>query len=98
VRSNLTLIVILLTVFHVAVMAVMIWIRVRRTAGDGIVVPAPEITPCALCGEPTSGYSYDGLDPDERRDPHTGHAWSADSAHYRPVCTAHRTNPFPSAA
>jgi hypothetical protein len=98
VSSNLTMIVILLTVFHVAVMAVMIWIRVRKTEGDGIEVPAAKVTPCALCGEPATGYSYDGLDPDEQRDRHTGQAWSANSAHYRPVCAAHSADPFPSAA
>jgi hypothetical protein len=89
VDSNLTTIIILVTVIHVAVLAVMIWIRVRRTEGDGIPVASPKITPCALCGEPASDWSYDGLDPNEQRDSRTGKAWSADVAHYRPVCAAH---------
>ena len=42
-----------------------------------------------MCGGPAVGWGYDGLDPDEQRDPHTGRAWSADMTHYRPVCTAH---------
>ena len=50
VNSNLTTIIILVTVIHVAVLAIMIWIRVRRTEGDGIPVANPKITPCALCG------------------------------------------------
>jgi hypothetical protein len=89
VSDNLTLIVALVTVIHVAVMAVMIWIRVRKTEGDGIPVPAPKITPCALCGDPATDWSYDGLDPNEQHDSHTGRAWSADVTHYRPVCAAH---------
>ena len=88
-NSNLTLIVILVTVIHLAVLAIMIWIRVRRTEGDGKPVGNATITPCALCGEPSIGWSYDGLDPNEQRDPHTGEAWSPDMTHYRPVCAAH---------
>ena len=93
-NSNLTAIVVLVSVIHVAVLVVMIWIRVRRTEGDGIPVGNSKATPCALCGEPAAGWSYDELDPNERRDPHTGRAWSADMAHYRPLCAAHE--PFPS--
>jgi len=89
VSSNLTMIVILVTVIHVAVLAVMIWIRVRRTEGDGIPVGSPKTTPCALCGEPATDWSYDGLDPHEQHDPHTGRAWSSDATHYLPVCAAH---------
>ena len=48
-----------------------------------------KVTACAVCGGPAVGWGYDGLDPDEQRDPHTGRAWSADMTHYRPVCTAH---------
>jgi hypothetical protein len=33
--------------------------------------------------------SYDGLDPDEQRDPHTGRYWSTDMTHYQPLCAAH---------
>ena len=87
--SNLTLIVVLTSVIHVAALVVMIWIRVRRTEGDGLPVASAKITPCALCGDPATDWSYDGLDPDEHRDPHTGQVWSADTAHYRPVCAAH---------
>ncbi len=87
--SNLTMITILVTVIHVAALAVMIWIRVRRTEGDGVPVPSPTITPCATCGEPATDWSYDGLDPNEQRDSRTGKLWSADIAHYQPVCTAH---------
>ena len=91
-RSNLTTLVILVSVIHVAVLVVMIWIRVRRTEGDGITVKDAKITPCTLCGEPATDWSYDGLDPNEQRDPHTGQIWSADITHYRPVCTAHRAS------
>ena len=87
--SNLTMITILVTVIHVAALAVMIWIRVRRTEGDGIAVPSPAITPCATCGEPATDWSYDGLDQDAQRDSRTGKLWSADIAHYLPVCAAH---------
>jgi hypothetical protein len=89
VKGNLTAIIILVSVIHVAVLVVMIWIRVRRTEGDGIPVASPKTTPCALCGQPATDWSYDGLDPHEHRDPHTGKAWSPDITHYRPVCTAH---------
>jgi hypothetical protein len=89
VNSNLTMIIILVSVIHVAVLVVMVWIRVRRTEGDGITVKAPTITPCALCGDPATDWTYDGLDPDEHLDSRTGKAWSADVAHYRQVCAAH---------
>ena len=87
--SNLTTIVVLVTVIHVVVLALMIWIRVRRTEGDGIPVPSPKVIPCALCGEPATDWSYDGLDPNEQVDSHTGKAWSPDPTHYQPVCAAH---------
>jgi len=89
VNNNLTVIIILVSVIHVAAFAVMVWIRVRRTEGDGIPVRSANIRPCALCGEPATGWGYDGLDPNEQHDPRTGRAWSADIAHYRPVCAAH---------
>jgi hypothetical protein len=94
VSSNLTLIVVLVSVFHVAAMIVMIWIRVRRTEGDGIPTPPPRITACALCAEPAVDWYYDGLDPDEQLDSRTGRTWSADASHYRPLCPAH--SPCPS--
>ena len=87
--SHLTMITILVSIIHVVALAVMIWIRVRRTEGDGIVVPPPKVTPCALCGEPSTDWSYDGLDPNEQHDSRTGKTWSADLSHYRPVCAAH---------
>jgi hypothetical protein len=89
VDSNLTMVVTLVTVIHVAVLVIMIWIRVRPTEGDGIPVKNAKVRPCALCGEPATDWTYDGLDPNEQRDSHTGKAWSADIAHYRPVCAAH---------
>jgi len=90
VNSNLTMIVVLVSVIHVAVLALMVWIRVRRTEGDGIPAASSKAaTPCALCGEPATDWSYDGLDPDEQRDSHTGKLWSADIARYQPVCAAH---------
>jgi hypothetical protein len=87
--SNEALIVVLVTVIHVATLIIMIWIRVRRTPGDGLPVGGAKVEPCAVCGEPATTYGYDGLDPDEQRDPHTGKIWSADMTHYRPVCEAH---------
>jgi hypothetical protein len=89
VSSNLALIVILTSVIHLAALVFMIWLRVRRTEGDGIPVRDAEIRPCALCGDPATDWSYDGLDPNEQLDPRTGKAWSADMAHYQPVCAAH---------
>ena len=88
-NSNLTLIIVLVSVIHVAVLVLMIWIRVRRTEGDGIPAARSKDTPCALCGEPATDWSYDGLDPNEQLDSHTGRAWSANVAHYRPLCAAH---------
>jgi hypothetical protein len=89
VSTNLTLIVVLTSVIHVAALVVMIWIRVRRTEGDGIPARTPTITPCATCGEPATGWSYDGLDPNEQRHPRSGKAWSSDMTHYQPACAAH---------
>jgi hypothetical protein len=95
--TNDTLVIVLVSVIHVAALVVMIWIRVRRTPGDGLPNGGAKVEPCALCGEPAAGWSYDGLDPDEHRDPTTGRAWSADMAHYRPLCAAHEL-PQPSPA
>jgi hypothetical protein len=89
VRDNLTAIIVLGTLLHVVVFAVMIWIRVRRTESDGTTGASAKITPCAVCGEPSTQWSYDGLDPNEQVDWRTGRAWSADRDHYRPVCAAH---------
>jgi hypothetical protein len=89
VNASLTTVVILVTVIHVAAFGVMVWIRVRRSEADTVTRESANLAPCAVCGEPSTGWGYDGLDPNEQRDPHTGRAWSADMAHYRPVCTAH---------
>ena len=87
--SSLTILIILLSVFHVGVMALMLWIRIYRTKQErAIVVPVPA-TPCARCGQPSTHQEYDGLDPNEQRDPHTGRAWSADLTRYQPLCDAH---------
>src|ERR1700721_1435820 len=55
----------------------MIWIRVRRSEADRPATgEGTKITPCAVCGEPAAYLGYDGLDPNEQRDPHTGRcAW-----------------------
>ena len=87
--SSLTALIILVTLIHVAVFAVMIVIRVRRTEPEGTTGASTKFTPCAVCGEPATRRSYDGLDPNEQRDPYTGRYWSADMAHYRPLCEAH---------
>jgi hypothetical protein len=90
VNSSLTTVTILVSLLHVAALGVMIWIRVRRSEADGPTTrESGKVTACAVCGEPATGWGYDGLDPNEQRDPHTGRAWSADMTHYRPVCTAH---------
>jgi hypothetical protein len=90
VTSSLTTVTLLVSLLHVAALGVMIWIRVRRSEADGPTTrESGKVTVCAVCGEPATGWGYDGLDPNEQRDPHTGRAWSADMTHYRPVCTAH---------
>lgn len=86
--STLTAIVVLGTLLHVAVFAVMVWIRVRRTEDDG-ASKSPAGTPCAVCGKPAAGWRYDGLDPHEETNPETGRAWSYDMSHYRPLCGDH---------
>ena len=67
----------------------MIVIRVRRNEVDGTAGDVTRIAPCARCGQPATHRRYDGLDPDEPRDPHTGRSYSTDMAHYQPVCAAH---------
>jgi len=89
VSSSLTTLVVLVTLLHVAALVVMIVIRVRRNEVDGTPGESALITPCAVCGEPATHRGYDGLDPKEQRDPHTGRAYSIDMAHYRPLCAAH---------
>ena len=87
--SSLTALIVLVSVIHVAALVVMIVIRVRRNEVDGTAGNGNLITPCAVCGEPATRRSYDGLDPDEHRDPHTGRAYSTDMAYYQPLCAAH---------
>jgi hypothetical protein len=87
--SSLTAIVILVTVIHVVVLAVMIWIRVRRDEADGGKRARAKRTPCAVCGEPATHWSYDGLDPNEQHDRYSGNSYSIDMAHYQPLCAAH---------
>jgi hypothetical protein len=87
--SSLAALVILITLIHVAALVIMIVIRVRPNEVEGTNGNSRLITPCAVCGEPASHRSYDGLDPDERRDPHTGRPYSDDLARYRPLCPAH---------
>lgn len=87
--TNLTVIVIVVSVIHVAVFAVMVWIRVRPCEADGVPVKSTNTTPCSVCGEPATHRSYDGLDPDAKYDPDTGQYWSADMSHYPPLCAAH---------
>jgi hypothetical protein len=89
VGSTLDMIVILGTVLHFIVFGVMLWIRVHRWEEDGVTGERPKITPCALCGEPSTHRSYDGLDPDEQHDPGSGMVWSPDLAHYPPLCAVH---------
>jgi len=89
VSSSLTTLIVLVTLIHVAALAVMIWIRVRRSEVDGTMGESAMITPCAVCGQPATHRSYDGLDPNEQRDPHTGRSYSTDMAHYQPLCAAH---------
>jgi hypothetical protein len=87
--SSLTILIVLITLIHLAALVVMIVIRVRRNEVDGTTGNSALITPCVVCGEPASQRRYDGLDPNEQRDPHTGRAYSADMARYQPLCPAH---------
>jgi hypothetical protein len=87
--SSLTTLIVLVTLIHVAAFAVMIVIRVRRNEVEGTAGNSEQFTPCTVCGKPATHRSYDGLDPDERRDPHTGRSYSIDLAHYQPLCPAH---------
>lgn len=85
----MTTLIVLITLIHVAAFVIMIVIRVRRNEVDGTAGNSALITPCAICGQPATRKSYDGLDPNERRDPHTARLYSINSAHYQPLCAAH---------
>jgi hypothetical protein len=87
--GSLTTLIILVTLLHVAAFAVMIMIRLRRDDRDRATGEAVSVQPCAVCSAPSTHLGYDGLDPDERRDPHTGRSYSTDITHYQPVCAAH---------
>jgi hypothetical protein len=89
VSNSLTVLVILITLIHLAALVVMIVIRVRRNEVDGTTGTGVHLTPCAVCGEPSTHRGYDGLDPGERHDPHTGRAYSTDLTYYQPLCAAH---------
>jgi hypothetical protein len=89
VSGNLTTLIILVTLLHVAAFAVMIMIRLRRDEARGPVGGTATITRCAVCSAPATHLGYDGLDPAEGRDPHTGRPYSTDEAHYQPLCAAH---------
>jgi hypothetical protein len=87
--TSLTVLIVLVTLIHVAAFTVMIVIRVRRSEVDGTKGTNALVTPCTVCGEPATRRSYDGLDPNEQRDPHTGRSYSIDMTHYQAVCAAH---------
>jgi hypothetical protein len=89
VSTSLTTVVILVTVLHVAAFAVMIMIRLRRDEANGSPRASAKVRPCAVCSEPATHLAYDGLDPNEQRDPHTGRPYSTDATHYQPLCAAH---------
>ena len=85
----MTTLIVLITLIHVAAFVIMIVIRVRRSEVEGTRGDSALITPCAVCGEPATHRNYDGLDPNELRDPHTGRSYSINMAHYQPACAAH---------
>ena len=87
--GSLTTLIVLVTLLHVAAFAVMIMIRLRREDADRATDETAMIRPCAVCSAPATHLGYDGLDPDERRDPHTGRPYSTDMARYQPLCAAH---------
>jgi hypothetical protein len=89
VSGSLTILIVLVTLIHVAAFVVMIVIRVRRNEVDGTTGRSELITPCAVCGEPATHRNYDGLDPNERRDPYTGRSYSTNMTHYQPLCPVH---------
>jgi hypothetical protein len=89
VSGSLTTLIVFITLIHVAAFVVMIVIRVRRNEVEGTAGQSALITPCAVCGEPATHRSYDGLDPNEQRDPYTGRSYSTDLAHYQPLCATH---------
>jgi hypothetical protein len=87
--GGLTILIVLITLIHVAAFVVMVVIRVRRNEVEGTAGNSALIMPCAICGEPATHRSYDGRDPNELRDPHTGRVYSTDLGHYQPLCASH---------
>ena len=87
--GSLTTLVILVTLIHLAAFVLMVVIRVRRSEVEGTTGDKALTTPCVVCGEPATHRSYDGLDPNEQRDPYTGRSYSIDMARYQPLCAAH---------
>ena len=87
--SSLGTLIVLITLIHVAAFVVMIVIRVRPNEVEGTAGKSELITACSVCGEPATHRRYDGLDPNEQRDPHTGRSYSTDMTYYRSLCAAH---------
>jgi len=42
--------------------------------------------PCVDCKQTAAHWSYDGADPNQKRDPKIGYVYSTDFAHYVPRC------------
>lgn len=92
--GSMTILIILVTLLHVAAFAVWMWIRLRRDEGkDSTTNESANLTPCAVCGAPATQWGYDGFDPNERHDPYTGRAYSLDMTHYQPLCATHAPKP-----
>jgi hypothetical protein len=89
VSGSLTTLIILVTLLHVGVLIIMVMIRLWRDQPDAEAPESAPVRACAVCSEPATHLGYDGLDPDERRDPHTGRSYSIDTAHYQPLCATH---------
>jgi hypothetical protein len=87
--NSLTTLVILVTLLHAAAFIVMLVLRLRRNEVEGTKGNPQLIRPCAVCGEPATRRGYDGLDPNERRDPYTGRSYSTDVTHYLALCADH---------
>jgi hypothetical protein len=86
---SFTALVVVVTLIHVAAFVVVILIRLWPDRPVAAAGKSMNIKPCAVCSEPAIHLGYDGLDPSEGRDPHTGRAYSIDMAHYQPLCAAH---------
>jgi hypothetical protein len=87
--SSSLILIIALSVLHVAVFSLMLWIRFRRDEANGAGRETAKIRLCAVCSEPATYLGYDGLDPHEQHHPDTGRPYSVNAAHYQPLCAAH---------